>query len=491
MTIKERLNNKIIKGDVGEPTYLTWKETISYAVGRGAQGMGTSMMGNVNYFLSNILSIPMEVAANIRFWCGLWDAVNDVMLGVLVDKTRSKHGKMRPYILYAPFACAFFTVMFFTGRSDFPYWLKLVYTLIGFVGWDMAYTAFDIPMGALAFSITPNGIERTKLFGFSSIIRAILGALPAGFVAIALAIPYFKENTAPAYLIASIISAAGMIILTRFTFRNTKERAEHSDESPTVKECLRLLLQNRPLFMLFISNLMFLLVTVPSGVGMYFAVDLLGDSKFILPLALGAAPAPFIAGIFVPKLAEKLGEKTDFKKIYIGCCLIAAAVHLVFFVVFRNALVNKSSTQAVSWGVVIGLIVILAASSIPLEFKNLCGKEMEAETVDYVEWKTGQRAEGVMLSLMSFTGKLTNSASSAIGLFILGLANYVTHENTIPVEQPDGAKFALFALYTLVPIAGYLLMMIPLSFYPITGKDHKRMKAEIAERKQTEEAVND
>ena len=187
MSIKGFLDSKIVKNDVGEPTYLSWKETLSYAVGRGAQGMGTSMMGNVNYFLTNIMAIPTALVANIRLWNGLWDAINDIMMGVIVDKTRSKHGRMRAYILYAPFACAFFTVMFFMGRADFPMWMKLVYTLIAFVGWGMAYTAFDIPMGALAFSITPNGIERTKLFGFSSIVRAVLGALPGGFVAIALA----------------------------------------------------------------------------------------------------------------------------------------------------------------------------------------------------------------------------------------------------------------------------------------------------------------
>ena len=91
-----------------------------------------------------------------------------------------------------------------------------------------------------------------------------------------------------------------------------------------------------------------------------------------------------------------------------------------------------------------------------------------------------------MLSLMSFTGKLTNSWSSSIALFVLGLARYAAHEDAIPVPQTDGAKFALFALFTLIPVFGYLLMLVPLRFYDITAQDHRRMRAEIEARKRTE-----
>ena len=108
---------------------------------------------------------------------------------------------------------------------------------------------------------------------------------------------------------------------------------------------------------------------------------------------------------------------------------------------------------------------------------------MEAETVDYVEWKTGERAEGIMLSLMSFTGKLTNSVSSTIALAVLGFANYVTHEDAVATAQSASAKFALLSLESLVPMLGYILMIIPIFFYNISRKDHDRMMKEIAERK--------
>ena len=87
---------------MGEETYLTWRETISYALGRGAQGMFTSMTGSqyLNCFLTNILlkrfENPMGLASQIRLYCGIFDAINDPIMGVLVDKTRTKEGQRAP-----------------------------------------------------------------------------------------------------------------------------------------------------------------------------------------------------------------------------------------------------------------------------------------------------------------------------------------------------------------------------------------------------------
>lgn len=489
MGLRTWLNSKAVKGDTGEPTYLTWKEVLSYALGRGAQGMGTSMMSSnyVNFFITNIRGISMEIAGSIRLFCGMWDAVNDVILGVIVDKTNSKYGKMRPYIRYAPYVCALFTILFFMNGDSWSYPMMLMFSTVTFVGWDMAYTAVDIPIGALAFSMTPNSIERAKLYGVSAIVRMIAGALPAGFVGLALAIPHYQQNTAPAYHIAAIVSAAGMVLLTRFTFYNTRERTQRSEEKPTVAQCFRLLLQNRPLFMLFIANIFFLLAMVPAHATVYFSVDLMGSGKYDMMLGIAAGPAQALAGLVVPKLAEKLGEKVDFRRFYIWCCVIAAGIHALFFAVCWSGLMNKPSTQEVSLLTAVLVILFYGVSKIPLEFKNLCSKELEAESVDYVEWKTGERVEGIMMSLISFTGKLSNSGASAIALFILGLANYAEHETAVPVVQTFEARLSLFALYTLVPLLGYLLMLIPLKFYNITRKSHKQMLADIAERRTLKE----
>ena len=156
--VKSFLNSKIVKKDVGEPTYLTWKEALSYAVGRGAQGMSTSMTASkyVNFFITDVLHIKARHASNIRLYCGIFDAINDPIMGVIVDKTRSRWGKMRGYIKFAPYLVSLFMILFFVGNNNLSYGVKMALTVFAFVGLDVTYTAFDVPMGALAFSMTPN-----------------------------------------------------------------------------------------------------------------------------------------------------------------------------------------------------------------------------------------------------------------------------------------------------------------------------------------------
>ena len=483
-SVKEFLNSKIVSGDVGEETYLTWKETLSYAVGRGAQGMNTGMTSSkyVNFFLTNVLfkklDNPMGVASQIRLYCGIFDAINDPIMGVIVDRTRTKNGQMRPYIKWAPIFVSIVMILFFVGSADAPPVFNIIYTTILFVGLDVTYTAFDIPMGALAFSITPSGIERTKLFGISSIIRSVLGALPQVFVAGAALLPYFKDHTPQAYLTSAVISAIGIVFLTRFTYRNTRERAGHKEDVPAVSECFKLLFKNRPLLMLFLANIFFLLCKVADQVSFYFVADLMFDRKYNVFIDVIKFPGFLLAGLIVPKIIEKLGQKADSRRFFQICCVGAIALNVLFAATTYHGLMQKEAGTSVSLFTGILIVLFTGAATIPLEFKNLIQKEMEAETVDYIEWKTGTRVEGIMLSIMSFTGKIENTFASSIGLAILGLTHYIAHDEGSMIQNTQ-TNWALFLMTTIVPAIGYLLMLIPIHFYNITGKGHHQMMKDI------------
>lgn len=486
--IGEFLDSKIIKKDVGEETVLTWRETLSYALGRGAQGMNTSMTSSkyINFFLTNVLfskiTNAMGVASKIRFYCGIFDAINDPIMGVIVDKTRTKNGQMRPYIKWAPLFVSLVMVMFFIGSANAPVWLNILYTTILFVGLDVTYTAFDIPMGALAFSITPSGVERTKLFGISSIVRSVMGALPMVFVAGASFLPYFKNHTAQSYLTSAIVSAVCIIIFTRFTYANTKERAEHREDTPSVKECFSLLFKNRPLLMLFLGNIFFVLCKIPEQVSAYFVSDLMFTRKYNIFIDVVKFPGFLLAGLIVPKIVEKLGEKSDPKKFYQVCCVAGIILNLLFAATTHHSLLGKEAGTVVSLAGGILVVIFTGLTAIPMEFKNLMQKEMEAETVDYIEWKTGSRVEGIMLSIMSFTGKIENTFSSSIGLAILGLTHYSNHQEGSLIQNAATNK-AMFYLTTIAPAVGYLLMLVPMHFYNITAKSHKQMMTEIMARR--------
>lgn len=488
--IKTFLDSKIIKSGAEEGACLTWRETLSYALGRGAQGMCTGMTSSkyVNFFITNILfktlknEDAMSVASRIRFYCGIFDAVNDPVMGVIVDRTRTKNGQMRPYIKWAPFFVAVVMVMFFVGSGNAPLWLNILYTTVLFIGLDVTYTAFDIPMGALAFSITPDGVERTKLFGVSSIVRSVVGAVPMVFVAGASLLPYFKSHTAQSYLVSACVSAAGIIILTRFTYKNTKERVVHHEDTPSVKTCFSLLFKNQPLMMLFLANIAFVFCKIPEQVSAYFVSDLMFNRKYNIFIDVIKFPGSLLAGLFVPLIIRKFGKRIDTRRFYQLCCVGAVCIHVIFALVTCNGLMQKQPEASVSLLIGIMTVLFTGLSAIPMEFKNLIQKEMEAETVDYVEYKTGTRVEGVMLSIMSFTGKLENTFSASIGLNILSKTGYIKHEEG-SVAQNDQTRWALFIMTTLIPVVGYLLMLVPMHFYKITGRKHREMLEELTLRR--------
>ena len=488
--VKSFFNSKIVKKDVGEPTYLTWKEALSYAMGRGAQGMSTSMTASkyVNFFITDVLHIKARHASNIRLYCGIFDAIYDPIMCVIVYKTRSRWCKMRGYIKFAPYFVSLFMILFFVGNNDLSYGFKMALTVFAFVGLDVTYTAFDVPMGALAFSMTPNGTERTKLYGIASIGRMIIGALPAALVAFAAWLPYFNSNLDKAYLVAAVLSAIFIIVLTRFTFANCQERMEHSEDTPSLNECIHLLLTNRPLLMLFLCNIFFVIIKVSEQCSFYFAYDSLFNAKYNGLLDVVKAPGSALAGVLVPIIVERLGAKSDSKKFYQVCCVMGIVLNGLFALLTYNGIMNKPADKPVSTLTGIIVLVFSMLVTFPLEFKNLMQKEMEAETVDYVEWKSGRRVEGTMLSIMSFTGKLEGTLSSFICLQVLARTGYVEHTRDVSTVQNHSTLLGLFLMTTVFPIIGYLLMLVPMHFYNITGDGHRKMIKEIMERREAEKA---
>ncbi|UKI22429.1 MAG: MFS transporter [Anaerotruncus sp.] len=195
-------------------------------------------------------------------------------------KTRTKDGQMRPYIKWAPLFVSLVMILFFIGSADASPVFNIIYTTVLFVGLDVTYTAFDIPMGALAFSITPSGIERTKLFGVSSIIRSVLGALPQVFRCGCGTVALFQgSHTAGVSYLGNYFGNRNCVFLTRLTYKNTKERAEHKEDVPAVKDCFALLFKNRPLLMLFIGNIFFVICKIAEQVSFYFVADLMFNRK--------------------------------------------------------------------------------------------------------------------------------------------------------------------------------------------------------------------
>nr|MCR4925214.1 MFS transporter [Clostridiales bacterium] len=208
----------IVKGDLTDTT-LNWKIANSYSLGKAAEGMSNSLRNSdiINYFLTNVLLINPIVAANIRLFSGIFSIVQDPFLGVWIDRTRRKSGKIRPFVCAVPFFIALFTIMFFISISSFSMPLKILYSVIALVGWDFSYSSYNLSMNALPVAMTKNSVERTKLFGLSHIFRSVAYYIPVALIQSVLYVPFFEKNKNIFYLCVAIFISLLVIICSRFT----------------------------------------------------------------------------------------------------------------------------------------------------------------------------------------------------------------------------------------------------------------------------------
>lgn len=192
-------------------------------------------------------------------------------------------------------------------------------TVFAFVGLDVTYTAFDVPMDT--FSMTPNGTERTKLYGIASIGRMIIGALPAALVAFAAWLPYFNSNLDKAYLVAAVLSAVFIIVLTRFTFSNCQEGMSTARILRRLMNVSICFLTNRPLLMLFLCISFLLLSRFPSSARFilrmtHFSMQNITDFSMLLKLLV----LLWQVCLFLSLLSD--WQKSDSKKFYQVCCVM-------------------------------------------------------------------------------------------------------------------------------------------------------------------------
>lgn len=456
-----------------------------YSLGKAAEGMGRELIRSdvTNYFMTGILAIEPVAAANIRLLSSVFDAVNDPFIGVCIDRFKGKkRSKLYQALLWGPVFAALFSIMFFISVSNMSAQIKSVYYAAALVGWDLSFSFYDISLNALPFNMTNNSVERAKLFGFSSILKSLCAFIPIGLLQCTLFVPFFEKYINIYYIVLACLVSLFTLVLSRYPYFETQEQKSLQRERPSVYQCFKYLFKNKPLFMLFIANIFSVLVCVSSAVQMYFAVDLMGNIKYKLLLIIAGIPSIFFAGLFIPRLVKILGRKTNFKLLYIICCVIAAAIHFFSFITFRMLLLDKPDGELPSISAVVYILTLTALAAMPFECRRIISKEMEAQSVDYAEWVYGKRLEGTMASLITFSEKLTSSLSSWLALLIIGAAGYVSHTTYASVSQTPRAKSALLICSTALPMLGYLLMLIPICFYDINGDEYERMIIDIRRR---------
>lgn len=440
---------------------LSMKERLGYGVGDFASNMMYGPLHSfVNYFFTDIAGISSAVVGTIMLLSRILDGFSDLAIGVLMEKIKSRHGKARPWLLWwcVPFAV---TLVLLFSAPDFSMTGKIVYAfLIYNIATTLVFTAINLPFGALAAMMTRNQKERGYL-NISKMFFAYLGQLVVNMATLPL-VAYFGDDRR-AWQITFSIYGILSIIFFLVTFFSTKERVKDETaergEKTDIKAALKGLVRNKYWLILIVVFFLFNFGKALIAVNVYYARYIMNDTALVGSLSMYQTIASFATFACTVKLIQK----TDKQKIamggvilsFIGYALVILAPTNYTMLYFTSAI--KGVGNAALCGVMYGML---------------------ADTVEYNEWKTGIRAEGLVFSANSIGIKIGTGFGAASLGWILAFFGYVSKSNV----QPELAIQGIRVMFLYVPLVVYAILAVILTFYKL-DREYDTVIADLEKRR--------
>lgn len=468
-----------------EKRYVGVKETLLYGIANGGQCIGYNMMtAQRSFFLVSVFGVPEAVVSLMLTVMAFWDAFNDPLMGAVVDKTRTRYGKLRPYLMFVPVFLGITTVLFFGGpvfltdAASRP--IRIVYMCITYFIWEFFYTIGDIPFWGLSSAISPSPLDRSRVIKSARLISGIIGGIPGIIITVCLDLS--RNGTIPlslsqVFLILSIVAGTFGMYLFSLAGTKTKERVVYVNDEPKLSECFAFMFKNKPLMLIMLSNL----ISTVEGIGGTFSVYYYYNALGVNSLSLLAGIPGTVMGWVTYPLMTILEKRWTSRQIVVRTSFMHAGVTALVFLLGSRYYTNM--------GVIVPLLMLHGVSNaINCSIKSVIPTKMISETVDYMEYKTGKRNEGMAFSVLTFMGKLTGTLSTALGTALIPLVGLVRDSASemmvVSESSPINTQFWLWALITVIPTTLGLLALIPYKFYDLEGAKLENIQKEVQIRRE-------
>ena len=451
------------------------KEKIAYGFG----DMSSSMFWKIfsyylPFFYSNIFGLSLIDAGVLVLVTRIWDAVSDPMMGVIADRTNTRWGKYRPYLLWvAPFFSIAGILLFTT--PDLDYAGKLIWAYVTYILMMTVYTGINVPYGAMLGVMTDDTNEKTVFSSFRMFF-----AYGGSFISLFLWEPLTNMmggyNTPEGWFWAMVVIASACFVMFLICFSMTREHLK-TISTVSVGSDFKALLSNKPWWLLIGAALCFnLFNTVRGATVAYYFQDIIGADvslvffglmfAFYAGLFLGVGEVSNMVGVAscVP-IASKLGKKTTF--IMVNASLVVLSIAFYFI----------PCTPTGYWTMLVFqvLISILTGIMSPLVWS------MYADVSDYAELEFHTASTGLIFSSSSMAQKFGGAIGGAAVLWLLDGFGYITDPQQLAagVIQPEGALSCLRWLMSFVPAFVALVSMCIVWFYPLTTERITQINTEL------------
>lgn len=522
------LLHKVYGTNPNDPSSLQPKEAIAYGIAGFGQNFICTIIGSyLTIFLTDALlfgadgvtigSVAGSMAvAYLMLGTRIFDAFNDPIMGSIVDRTRTKWGKCRPYLKWMAFPIAVMTIICFLPVFKAKATSTFIIIAIIYVVWSVVYTVADVPYWGLSTCMTNDTVVRGNLLTVTRLLCTLGAGIVTVFVpiitgAVTSKYKYTEDMLAQikvdkAAEIANLVEKQGMsydeavntfvntvikgqeianadalkwtyficaavlvilaIPMFFYGFKNTKERFTANDNPPSFFHNMKLLFKNKELLLIVLSGILggARMVYTYTG-GLYFAKYVLkdygGEGLYSL-ITLLVVPGGLVASLLVPWMSKKFTKKWA----YVIVHLFGGVVMAIMYFVGYDA----------TWKLIVAAIGLVLLG-IPQGVNNIITYAMIGDTVDYLEWKTGERGEGICFAMQTLINKIGMAVGAFIG--VISFAASGIDAETGRIASPD-------TLWNMLVLSGVISMFacaVPMFFYTITEKRQAEMVAEIEARK--------
>jgi GPH family glycoside/pentoside/hexuronide:cation symporter len=427
---------------------LSFKEKAGYACGDVASNFYWRVFDVFLFiFYTDVFGIPAAVVGTMMLVTRLIDAISDPLMGALADRTQTKYGKFRPYLILGIIPLIAAGVLTFTV-PDLDQDGKIIWAYGSYIFMMLAYTFINVPYGALLGVVTADSQQRTTLTSFR-FIGAFSGGTFVAYMTPKLVAYFGQGDEAAGWQYTMMVYGALAAVLFVISFLSTKERISppQTEKTPVVED-IKDLFNNKPWLVLFTLALVIMMtISLRGSTGTFYfkyyvgREDLIGSFSmvYMIALAVGAASTPLLTRFF------------DKKKLLMILMSAVAVLSVAFYLVPKDQI-------ALMYGLQILIGFCLGPKS-PLVFS------MYADTADYGEWQNGRRATAMVFSAAAFSQKLGGALAGATIGWILASLGYVANQ-----AQSGASEHGIVLLMTLIPGVFALLSVFLIRLYSLDEK---------------------
>ena len=474
--------------------YVGSKETFAYILDDIAQSFNIGKYDDV--FKMTILKISLKLQSFTNLIIGIWDIINDLFLASIVDRTRTRWGKFKPWLVVYAVPGVLITVIYwalpmFYGTAGIgsdiakfaPYFVLQIFS-------NLAGSLIGIVRQGMTATITPNIIDRTRLITSANLLSGFVEKAPEILMGLLIDV-YINSSSNKALMIANPIKyqlgynrmfvlggvitafvSGAFALIYAFV---AKERVMQTVDRPSVFSGIKSVLTNKPLLLITLSEFLGAF-SLNSGTNLYY-IEVLNLASMSTIVGIPGAVVSPISYSYVPWARSKFSTKA----LWIAGSHVDSVLMLGVFAAGRLIKI-KGKMGYESLAVMIPAFML--RETIWMFFwgiRKVIPEEMRNEAIDYGEWKNGFRSEGMTGVAKNLVTKMVNTAKGAIQPLLFGFFGYDPNKNQ-GAQTPE-ARYALFWMCTLLPVVSGILSIIPQLFYDLSGEKRDRMYMELRERR--------